>query len=364
MQCHAVLPAVRGLMPQGVIGWFLLVIAAGVYCETLVDRGALWLLWDLTMLVVMQASRAMRAVWRRRTSVLYAAGAALFICYAGSQLGPPGADALTVAPTMAHLHRTLNAFDRVGILDARGRAAAQSYVYDGSGVMVGMNMMLPNDVNELAASLGIAPALVPAMIVDPSAPQTKPPPTPSRRITTLNLGDSGAGLHAINSSHYAVPGTIVANTTPIATANGIVVPPHKCHARIPMRMDDGTVHQLQLHDAVILTDSAHNLISLGLLARDQHVGTWIAPGNGASKLVFADGTQAPLHNVGVLVLPDIASDVAPAMLAHEDSSPVVGGEGRTNVTWETLALPHSPTARGGCCARSRWCCATRPLAWG
>ena len=66
------------------------------------------------------------------------------------------------------------------------------------------------------------------------------------------------------------------------------------------------------------------------------MGTWIAPGNGASKLVFADGTQAPLHNVGVLVLPDISSDVAPAMLAHEDSSPVVGGEGRTNVTWETL----------------------------
>ena len=128
-----------------------------------------------------------RAVWRRRTAVLYAAGAAVFICYAGSQLGPPGADALTVAPTMAHLHRTLNAFDRMGVLDARGRAAAQSYVYNGSGVMVGMNMMCQDDVNELSASLGIAPAVVPAMIVDPAAPKSK------------------AVSHAVAPHHHAEP---------------------------------------------------------------------------------------------------------------------------------------------------------------
>ena len=57
------------------------------------------------------------------------------------------------------------------------------------------------------------------------------------------------------------------------------------------------VKKLVLHDALILPDSHHNLISLGILARDQHVGTWLAPGTGRSHLIFPDNVHAPLVNV-------------------------------------------------------------------
>ena len=52
------------------------------------------------------------------------------------------------------------------------------------------------------------------------------------------------------------------------------------------------VKKLVLHDALILPDSHHNLISLGILARDQHVGTWLAPGTGRSHLIFPDNVHA------------------------------------------------------------------------
>ena len=41
----------------------------------------------------------------------------------------------------------------------------------------------------------------------------------------LNLLDSGSGVHAVNSSKYAIPDTIHVNTIAIATANGVIVPP-------------------------------------------------------------------------------------------------------------------------------------------
>ena len=277
--------------------------------------------------------RIVRSAWERRRAILYAAGAAVFMSYAGAMIGPPGADASPF--TVSHLHRTMSAFDSVGLLDVRGRAAAQTYIHNGTGVVVGMHMMSDSDAGDLAASLGLTPDTVPAMEIGTAV--SKPAVRPSAKVTTLNLGDSGAGLHAINGMRYAVPGTITANTTPIATANGVIVPPHKCQARIPMRMNDGSVKNLRLDDAVILSDSAHNLISLGLLAREQHVATYIGPGESASMLIFPDGSQAPLANVGVLVLPDSMSDFTPAMtLAGDDASPVVGGEGRTNVSWKTL----------------------------
>ena len=198
-----------------------------------------------------------------------------------------------------------------------------------------MHMLSEGDAADLSASLGLTPEVVPAMQLDGVTGRAVV--KPKSKVTTLNLGDSGAGLHAINGMRYAVPGTITTISTPIATANGVIVPPHKCQARIPMRMSDGSVQNLRLDDAVILTDSAHNLISLGLLARDQHIATYIAPGESASMLIFFDGSQAPLANVGVLVLPDSMSDFVPAMTAvGDDSSPVVGGEGRTNMSWGTL----------------------------
>ena len=190
-------------------------------------------------------TRTARSVWARRREVLYAAGAATFIFYASTQIGPPGADAAAIAPSMSHLHRTLATFDRLGVLDARGLAAAQTYVYDESGVVIGMHSMLRDDALDLSASLGLPHEVVPAMQLDDRSTVR-----PQQRVTTLNLGDSGAGLHAINSMRYAVPNTITINTTPIATANGVVVPPHKCQARIPMRLDDGSVRQLRRCDSL------------------------------------------------------------------------------------------------------------------
>ena len=50
------------------------------------------------------------------------------------------------------------------------------------------------------------------------------------RPRALHLADSGAGVHAINSMEYVVPGSLRPNTTSIATANGIATPPYQCDA--------------------------------------------------------------------------------------------------------------------------------------
>ena len=80
---------------------------------------------------------------------------------------------------------------------------------------------------------------------------------------TLNLADAGSGVHAVNSTHLAVPGTIEQNTTAIATANGVCVPPTKCVARLPYTHSSGRQRYLVLRDALILPNSEHNLISVG-----------------------------------------------------------------------------------------------------
>ena len=76
----------------------------------------------------------------------------------------------------------------------------------------------------------------------------------------LHLADSGAGIHAVNDMRYVVPGSLRANTTTIATANGIAVPPHRCDAAISVRLQDGTVHNLELRDAVLLPECQHTLV--------------------------------------------------------------------------------------------------------
>ena len=187
------------------------------------------------------------------------------------------------------------------------------------------------DSLELAASLGIPSAVA----CTPAALQPAADGVPRtfdelrRTCTRLNLFDSGSGVHAVNSTQYAVPGTITRNTTAIATANGVVVPPTKCVARIPFRDNNGSVQHLVLNDTLILTDREHNLISVGSLALDMGVATYIAPGNGSSRILFPDGVQACLLNVGVLVLPD---DKTPACPVVDDTSPVHGAEGRQNVS--------------------------------
>ena len=64
-------------------------------------------------------------------------------------------------------------------------------------------------------------------------------------------------------------------------------------ARIPYRGPSGERLHLVLRDCLILTKSEHNLISLGRLALDSGVGTYIAPGNQQSKLLFGDRLHGP-----------------------------------------------------------------------
>ena len=59
-----------------------------------------------------------------------------------------------------------------------------------------------------------------------------------------------------------------------------------------------------------MQDCSHLLVSLGRLAQEQHMGTWLAPGGEMSYLQFASGTKAPLVNLGVLILPNASSDWA------------------------------------------------------
>lgn len=88
----------------------------------------------------------------------------------------------------------------------------------------------------------------------------------------MNILDSGAGVDYVSSHRYAIPGTVRQNSTAIATANGVVVPPTKCDARIPVRATDGRRMHLILRGALILPDSRHNLISMGKLAIEQRMG--------------------------------------------------------------------------------------------
>ena len=98
-------------------------------------------------------------------------------------------------------------------------------------------------MSELATSLGLGMEAVPCALTSLELNETSSPSdqfVALRRVCkTLNLGDSGSGVHGVSSTKYAVPGTIRANTTAIATANGIVVPPTKCTARLPYRTSDG-----------------------------------------------------------------------------------------------------------------------------
>ena len=176
----------------------------------------------------------------------------------------------------------------------------------------------------ISQSLGVAPAAA---------------ATPTCNATAfrahVNLLDTGAaaGIHGLADRTWCVPNSMRKNTTATSTANGVVVPPLKCTARIPLRTIDGRRKYLQLEDAVLLPDSNHNLISIGLLARYQHVGMWVAPTDGSSYLELADGDRVPIINDGVSVLPDAT---APVCVAQGDDVTLIRGGtmGRTNVTYE------------------------------
>ena len=57
---------------------------------------------------------------------------------------------------------------------------------------------------------------------------------------------------------------------------------------------------LNLPNAILMPDSQHNLVSLGLLARDGGIITQINAGDANSTLLFPNGRTVNLINAGVL----------------------------------------------------------------
>ena len=119
----------------------------------------------------------------------------------------------------------------------------------------------------------------------------------NRSETELTIADTGAGLPLITSDRYAKPGTIVANTTAISSANGVIVPKFECQARIPIqvRRPSGALRQgmLQLPRALIVPQCAHNLVPVGGLARTHGLGLTIKPWTGEAALSIHNKAMAP-----------------------------------------------------------------------
>ena len=88
-------------------------------------------------------------------------------------------------------------------------------------------------------------------------------------------------MHAVNSMEYVVPGSLRPNTTSISTANGTATPRYRCDAVLRVLDNTNKEFALNLTDAILMPDSQHNLVSLGLLAQQGDVETHIKSGDGS-----------------------------------------------------------------------------------
>jgi hypothetical protein len=85
--------------------------------------------------------------------------------------------------------------------------------------------------------------------------------------------------------------------------------------RQTVQCHDGTKRSFIKRDALIMTSCAHNLTSLGKLARDEGISTTLGAGDSPSFLAFADGGRAPLLNLGIVVIPPGDGVAVPALAA-------------------------------------------------
>eukprot|EP00965_Chrysotila_dentata_P172437 5690216-Pleurochrysis_carterae.AAC.1 len=120
---------------------------------------------------------------------------------------------------------------------------------------------------------------------------------------TMGLGDTGAGMHCVTSKSLAVEGSLRPNSTIIVTANGTTAPKYRCDVDIPLRTDKGVVVSIRLKNMLVLDNASHNLISLGRLATEAHVGLNVEATTGTSFLSLPKGHKVPLINAGVLMVP-------------------------------------------------------------
>ena len=122
------------------------------------------------------------------------------------------------------------------------------------------------------------------------------------RTGKVRVGDSGTQFHVVLDAKDALPGSIKANTTTVSTANGVTTPKLRCDVPMQVGMKDGSVRTVIRRDALVIPNCAHELVSLGNLAKDEGVKTRIGDAHD-TLLEFPDGATAPAFNLGIVVLP-------------------------------------------------------------
>eukprot|EP00965_Chrysotila_dentata_P186025 6141849-Pleurochrysis_carterae.AAC.2 len=127
---------------------------------------------------------------------------------------------------------------------------------------------------------------------------------------TMWLSDTGAGMHCVTNTALAVKGSLRHNSTLIVTANGTTTPKYRCDVDIPLRTDIGAVVNMRPQNVLVLDNASHNLISLGHLAKEAHVGLKVEATTGSSSLQLPGGHTVPLLNLGVLVVPAADAPIA------------------------------------------------------
>ena len=273
------------------------------------------------------ASAACAAVRAMSTRILIV----MLVCVIGPQQG-----ATAISPTTAsRLMGLLSAVSRSGIGGRQVAHAAGAFVHNKYDLA-----FLPDASADtclrLGRDLGLPNEPLPVMNAA-SGSYIKPELGTSVRPRGLHLADSGAGIHAVNDMQYVVPGSLRTNTTAIATANGVTVPPHRCDAALSVRTHGGSLRRLLLNDAILLPECQHSLVSLGLLARDEHASTVIGAGADDSYIELSDGTKVVLINSGVMVLPDSSIPVSALRACRRSGdAPPRGHAPAGTVTFETI----------------------------
>eukprot|EP00965_Chrysotila_dentata_P091466 3020505-Pleurochrysis_carterae.AAC.1 len=117
-------------------------------------------------------------------------------------------------------------------------------------------------------------------------------------------------MHCITDTSLAVKGSLRTNTTVIVTANDTTRPKYRCDVDLPLPTSKENTVSIRLKNVLVLSNASHNLISLGRLATEAHVGLKGEAKTEASTLLLPKGDLVPLLNVGVLVVPAANAVVA------------------------------------------------------
>ena len=202
----------------------------------------------------------------------------------------------------------------------------------------------------------------------------------------VEIADSGACYHVLrtplaalekpppgakSSAWRLVPGSARANNVSVATANGVVTPHWMVDVHRDCGMSDGTVKSVKLNSCLIMEDCPHDLVSLGRLAKEENVGSYIGPANSSSHLVFPDGKTAPMANLGVLVLPKVDGNWARRAAgllqlfagAARPVAPVVTQGARRNLKIDESVLHGRGIHRTAATLNNWHKCSNAPASW-